>query len=196
MRQQWRLSHSLSRQRSPVRGRSITMHIRPIRVLAALSSLAAVGAITASGLSAASAAPAAHAAKSGTEHFQLVTASATSNKGPVIAYGLFGAAGTDHMGNTVDKFVFKAGTFKVWHSKGTGAPRFNTKTCVLTATIHGTFKVYGGTGTYAKISGHGHYVVTYIAISKRKTNGSCNSNQNALPAAVQQIIQASGPIKL
>jgi hypothetical protein len=172
------------------------MNTRLTRILAVAGSLAAAGAITASGLSAASAAPAGRAASSGTEHFQLVTTSATSNKGPVIAYGLFGAAGTDHMGNSVDKFVFKGGTFKVFHSSGKGTPRFNSRTCVLSGAIRGTFRVYGGTGKYAKISGHGHYVVSLLLITKRTSSGSCNSNQNAVPAAFQEIIQASGRIKL
>ena len=172
------------------------MNTRLSRILAVAGSLAAAGAITASGLSAASAAPAAHTAKSGIEHFQLVTTSATSNKAPLIAYGLFGAAGTDHMGNKVDKFVFSGGAFKVWHSNGKGTPHFSTRTCVLTATIRGTFRVYGGTGAYAKISGHGHYVFSWLAIAKRKANGTCNKGQNVLPAGVQQVIQASGRVKL
>ena len=172
------------------------MNIRITRILAAVGSLAAAGAITAVGVSAASAAPSASAARSGTEHFQLVTASVTSNKGPVIAYGLFAAAGTDHMGNSVDKFVFKGGTFKVWHSNGTGAPHLNLSTCALTGTIRGTYRVYGGTGKYKGIKGHGHYAFQLVAITKRRANGSCNASQNALPAAQQEIIQASGPIKL
>jgi hypothetical protein len=114
----------------------------------------------------------------------------------VIAYGLFTAGGTDHMGNTVDKFVFPAGSFKVWHSNGTGTPHFNTKTCLLTATIRGTIKIYGGTGKYAGIKGHGTYVFTWLAIAKRKANGSCNTAQNALPAAVQQIIKGTASVKL
>jgi len=172
------------------------MNTRLTRILAVAGSLAVAGAITASGLSAASAASAGRAAPSGTEHFQLVSASATASKAPVIAYGLFGAAGIDHMGNSVDKFVFKGGTFKVFHSPGKGTPHFNTRTCVLSGTIRGTFRVYGGTGTYAKISGHGHYVLSLLAVAKRTASGSCNSNQNALPAASEEIIKASGRIKL
>ncbi|HUA40480.1 MAG TPA: hypothetical protein VMA32_02865 [Streptosporangiaceae bacterium] len=170
--------------------------MRFIRILATAGSLVAAGVITASGLAAASAAPAGRAAPSGTEHFQLISASATATKGPVIAYGLFGAAGIDHMGNNVDTFAFKGGTFKVRHSQGTGTPHLNPQTCVFTIHVHGTYKIFGGTGTYAGISGHGHYVYSQLAITKRKANGSCNTSQNALPAAVQQIIQASGPVKL
>jgi hypothetical protein len=195
VRQRHRLDHCVCWQRNPVSGKVI-MNIRFTRVLATIGSLAAAGAISAFGVSAASAAPSASAARSGTEHFQLVTASVTSNKAPVIAYGLFGAAGIDHMGNSVDKFVFKGGTFKVWHSNGSGAPHLNLSTCVLTGTIRGTYRVYGGTGKYKWIKGHGHYAVSLVAITKRKANGSCNSRENALPAAQQEIIRASGPIKL
>jgi hypothetical protein len=172
------------------------MNNRVIRILAAACSLAAAGALTATGVAAASASPSTAAARSGTEHFQLVTASVTSNKAPVIAYGLFGAAGIDHMGNTVDRFVFRRGSFKVWHSNGTGTPHFNSSTCVMSGTIRGTYRVYGGTGRFAGIKGHGRYSFSLLAIAKRKANGSCNDNQNAQPAALQDVIRASGPVKL
>src|SRR5579862_5650121 len=52
----------------------------------------------------------------GTEHFQLMNTSTsqTSNSGPLIAYGVFTAPGTDYQNpNGTDKFVFPDGTFTV-----------------------------------------------------------------------------------
>ena len=163
------------------------------RLLAAASAVAAAGAIAVTGITAASAAPRTRQAVSGTEHFQLVTTSATSSTGHVIAHGVFTAPAVDHMGNSVDKFVFGNGSFKVKHSPGKGPQSFNPKTCLLTISQHGTYKVFGGTGRYARISGHGTYHVTILAIGAR-SKGKCS--QSKPPVAFQQIITASGPVRL
>lgn len=168
----------------------------PTRLIAGAGSLVVAGIIAVPAMASAAPATAATPAVSGTEHFQMVTASATATKAPVIGYGLFGAAGVDHMGSSVDKFVFKSGTFKVRHSEGTGSPQFNSRTCAIFGKIRGTYKIFGGTGKYAGISGHGHYVFTLVEIAKRKPNGACVTSQKALPAAVEEIIQASGPVTL
>ena len=91
-------------------------------------------------------AAAGHEAVSGPEHFQLMTTSATSNTASVIASGVFTAGGVDHMGSKVDTLVFSNGSFKVAHSKGTGKPKLNPKTCLFTVTIRGTIALSGGTG--------------------------------------------------
>jgi hypothetical protein len=163
------------------------------RIGKAAGALAAAAALAITGVTAASAAAGPRPAVTGTEHFQLVTASATATTGVVIAYGLFTNHAVDHMGNSVDRFVFAGGSFKVYHSPGSGPEHFNGKTCLLTATIHGTFRVYAGTGRYKGISGHGSYVVTILAIAPR-AKGGCS--MNGLPLAFEQTIRASGPIKL
>jgi hypothetical protein len=88
--------------------------MKPIRVLAgasvALVATAAIAIPSAASLAAASArsgaAQGSSPAVSGTEHFQLMTTSATATTVPVIAYGVFTAAGVDHVGNNVDTLVF------------------------------------------------------------------------------------------
>jgi hypothetical protein len=163
------------------------------RLVAVAGALATAGALAITGVTAAGASTSAGSAVSGTEHFQLVTASATSTKGLVIAYGVFTGHAVDHMGNSVDKFVFAHGSFKVFHSNGSGPEHLNPKTCLLTASIRGTFRVYGGTGAFKGISGHGKYLVTILGIQAR-SKGSCS--QSKAPVAFEQTINASGPVKL
>jgi len=92
----------------------------------------------------AGASPAAGPAVSGTEHFQSVSTSATSRTIDIVAFGVFTAPGVGHFINsTTDRWVFPAGTFKVRHSKGTGTPKLNPKTCLFTLSAHGTFKIFG-----------------------------------------------------
>lgn len=163
------------------------------RLVAVAAALAAAGTLAVTGVTAASASPRPGAAVTGTEHFQLVTASASATTGVVIAYGVFTDHAVDHMGNSVDKFVFAGGSFKVFHSQGSGPTSLNSKTCLLSGNIHGTFKVYGGTGSFKHISGHGKYQATILGIEAR-SKGRCS--QTKLPLAFEQTIRATGPVTL
>jgi hypothetical protein len=89
---------------------------------------------------------------SGTENFQIVSTSATSSTASVIASGVFTAGGVDHMGNKVDTLVFSNGSVKVAHS-GPSSQKINPKTCLLTVTGHGVFKLTGGTGAMPRALG-------------------------------------------
>jgi len=130
---------------------------------------------------------------SGIEHFQLVTTSATATTQPVIATGVFTAGGVDHQGSKVDTFVFPGGSFKVAHS-GPATQHFNPKTCLLTVVGHGTFKLSGGTGAYAKIKGAGTYKLNILAVGAKTATGKCT--QKKPPTAFQQIIKATGKVSL
>jgi hypothetical protein len=164
------------------------------RIIKAAAGAFAAAALAITGVTAASAAVTPRAAATGTEHFQLVSASGTATTGLVIAYGAFTGHAVDHMGNTVDRFVFSGGgSFKVFHSPGSGPETFNPKTCLLTATIHGTYRVFDGAGRFKGISGHGRYVVTILAIAAR-SKGACSMSK--APVAEEETIHASGPIKL
>jgi hypothetical protein len=129
----------------------------------------------------------------GTENFQLMSTSATSSTSSVIATGVFTAGGVDHTGNKVDTFVFSNGSFKVAHS-GPATQHFNPKTCLLTVVGHGTFKLSGGTGAYAKIKGAGTYKLNILAVAAKTATGKCS--QKAPPTAFQQIIKATGKVSL
>jgi hypothetical protein len=138
-------------------------------------------------------AAAGHQAVSGPEHFQLMTTSATSNTASVIASGVFTAGGVDHMGSKVDTLVFSNGSFKVAHSKGTGKPKLNPKTCLFTITIRGTIALSGGTGAYKGISGKGTYQFNELAILA-KAGGKCTMKKP--PVAFQGLIKASATVTL
>jgi hypothetical protein len=157
------------------------------RLLGAAGAVAAAGAIAVSGLTAASARPAA----SGTEHFQLMSASLNGNTESIVATGLFTAGGVDHEGKgNTGRVVFPGGTFKIRHSAGKGPQRFNPKTCLLTISQTGTYKLIDGTGKFAGISGHGRYRLTILAVASR-VKGKCSMSK--APAAAQVLIRASGP---
>jgi hypothetical protein len=134
------------------------------------------------------------AGATGTEHFQLMSTSATATTSSVIAYGVFTGAAVDHIvSNNVDRFVFSNGTIRVHHSNGTGPQSFNPKTCLLTVNQHGTYLITHGTGKYAGISGHGTYHLSILAIGAR-SHGKCS--QSKPPVAFHQVINASGPVSL
>jgi hypothetical protein len=166
------------------------------RLLGLAGVLAATGAVALSALPAASAAPAhARPATSGTEHFQLMSVTGDTNHSPVIATGLFTAGGRDHVvNNSTDKFVFLNGTITVKHSPGKGPQSFNPRTGLLRINQHGTYKILSGTGAYARITGHGGYHLTILAVAARGANGKCTMKKR--PAAVELEIQARGPASL
>jgi hypothetical protein len=160
-------------------------------IASALTAAAATAVVGGTGLAMAST----HTAVSGTENFQMMTTSATSSSASVIANGVFTAPGVDHEHNRTNTatFVFSNGTVSVKHSPGTGQQSFNPKTCLLTVNFHGTYKITGGTGSYAGITGSGNYKLNILAISAR-SGGKCSQSQP--PLAFHQVINASGPVSL
>jgi hypothetical protein len=143
----------------------------------------------------AGAAPTGRPPVSGTENFQLMTTSATATTFPVIAYGVFTAAGVDHEDTSpnVDTLVFPNGSFKINHSQVPVTQKFNTKTCLLQASGQGPVTLFGGTGAYRGISGTLEATLSILAIAAR-SNGQCS--MTATPVAFQQIIKASGKVTL
>lgn len=165
-------------------------------LLTSAGALAAAATVAVTGVTAASAMPVAPAAAaaSGTLHVQLISTSATSNTSKAIVFGLFTAGGVDHQGNKVDRLVFKGGSFKVRHSPGKGPQTFNPKTCLLTVNQHGTYRIFGGTGKFKGVSGHGTYRVSILSIAARNSSGKCSMRK--APTAFQQVIRASGPARI
>jgi hypothetical protein len=145
------------------------------------------------GLAAASTGPAARPAAARTEHFQLMSTSATSSKNSLIAYGgAFTAGGTDQQNkNNTDTFKFAGGSFHVTHKVTGGTQHINKATCMFTVRQHGTFKVSHGTGKYRGISGSGHFTLSVLVIAVR-AHGKCTQRS----VASQTLIQAQGPVSL
>jgi hypothetical protein len=175
------------------------MAIRSKRA-AALAITAAVGAAAAGTVALAGPARAsADAAASGTEHFQVISASAMPTKAGVILNGAFTTAGVDHISTSnantsADLFVLPGGSFKVVHTGKKGTQAFNFKTCFYTFSQPGTYKLSGGTGKYKDISGHGTYTLSGIGLSPKLKNGKCNPN--AVATAQQIVFRGSGSVKL
>jgi hypothetical protein len=141
----------------------------------------------------AGASPAARAAVSGTEHFQLMSTSATSGTFSAIVNGVFTAGGVDHSGSkNVDTLVFPKGSFKLTH-KGTLKQTFNPKTCLLTESEHATVTLSGGTGAYAGISGTGTAQLSVLAIAAGSP-GKCSKTKP--PVSFQLIVKGSAQVSL
>ena len=112
----------------------------------------------------------------------------------MVATGAFTAGGLNRSGSKTDTATFPGGSFKISHSRGHGKQTFHPKTCLLVISEHGTFKVGGGAGKYAGISGHGTYQVSILAVGARNAKGACS--KTAPPVAWEQVIKASGPVTL
>ena len=166
------------------------------RLIGGAGAVVTMAAVAVSGAMTASAAPTvARAAVSGTEHFQMMTTAGTGTTGSVIASGVFTAPGVDHehQATNTSTFTFSNGTINIKHSSGTGTQHFDPKTCLLTVSEHGTYKLLSGTGAYAGISGSGTYQLSILAIGA-SSGGKCV--QNKPPVAFHQVINASGPVSL
>lgn len=160
-------------------------------VTAAIVAAAASAAVGGAGIAVAST----HSAgATGTESFQLMTTSATSPASSVIAHGVFTGAAVDHQqAHNMDTFVFSNGTVRVHHTNGKGQQSFNPKTCLMTINQRGGYRITGGTGKYAGISGHGRYQLSILALGAR-SGGKCS--QSKPPVAWHQVINASGPVSV
>jgi hypothetical protein len=167
------------------------------KLLAAAGAVVAAGAVAVSGLTAASAATAAPAVRpsvSGVEFFQIMTTSATGNQSIIALGKVFTAGGVNHPGSKTDLAVFPGGTFKIRHFRGHGTTHVNLTTCLFRLNRHGTYKLRGGTGKYAGISGHGRYRLRIRVVFARNANGHCSNSKP--PVAFQEIIKAHGPVTL
>jgi len=165
------------------------------KTIAALVGAAATATmITGAGVAAAAAGhPAStHAAVSGTQHFQLVSASLSGKNNPVAAYGAFNASGTDNAtSSTKDTFTFPGGSFRVTHKNTHSRQHFSKVTCAGVVHQRGTYKISNGTGRYAGISGHGRYRLRLLLVSRHTSSGCGNR-----PIAVQSVIRARGPVSV
>jgi hypothetical protein len=153
-----------------------------------LTTVLAAAAISGFGLAGASASP----STARTEHFQIMTTVATSRKLSVIATGRFTAGGVDIPGKTTDTAVFAAGSFKIKRHSTSFTATFNSRTCLLTETERGTYRLRDGTGTYAGIRGSGRYVTHILGVIRHDSRGACT--HLAAPPIFQSVFTAQGPV--
>jgi hypothetical protein len=96
-------------------------------------------------------------------------------------------------GNTTDTLKFPNGSIRLRHSAGTGPQSFDPRTCLNTVNQHGTYRLLGGTGKYAGISGHGRFQLNVLAVGAR-SHGKCSQTKPLV--AFELIIRAAGPVHL
>ena len=155
---------------------------------------AAAAAITATaGITAASAAPEASHAASGTEYFQVMSASVTPGPASVIARGVFAAAGQVRLGDAKDSTItFPGGTIVLSHRPAANSSRFYPEGCLSVVSQTGSYRIVRGTGRYAGISGHGTYQLSLEIVAAR-AGGHCSSARP--PLGQQELLRLSGPVR-
>jgi hypothetical protein len=164
------------------------------KLIAAAGAAAAVAAITVTGVAAASATPRSKPSVSSTEHVQIMSTATTSKQASAIAYGVFTAAGAAKLGSgRAGTIAFPGGTIKLSHHAAGGTMHVSPGTCFTMISQHGTYKITGGTGRYAGVTGHGTYQLSFAFIAAR-TAGKCSAA--AAPVAQQELLRLSGPVHL
>jgi hypothetical protein len=157
---------------------------------AVLTALAA--ALTAGSASVAAAAGApSHSSRHGAERLVFAGTSTKSGLFSVIATGMFTDGGTVSIFSPKPVIRLGAGTLRLRAKDGPGKRRLDRATCLLTISGRGTYRLAGGTGKYAGLSGSGRFVTTGRAVYPRKTNGTCAS---AHPLAFQGTVTLTGSV--
>jgi hypothetical protein len=169
-------------------------HAHGKRIITGAAVIAVAAVASGAGLASASATGAA-AAKTGTEHFYLMTTQPSAARYEIIATGVFTVGGTDISGSKTDTARFANGSFKVNHGGALHVikQQFNPKTCFAVFEATSGITLSGGTGAYKGISGSGTATISEVAIGP-KSKGTCNFNAN--PVANEQSITATAHVKL
>lgn len=169
-------------------------HHRLLLAAAAAASLAVTGAsLAVTGASAASASQGTQLGASGTESIQIMSAATTPGPASAIARGVFGAAGLAYLGDArVGRIVFPGGTITISHQAGRGTSHFYPGACLSVISQPGTYRIVGGSGKYAGISGHGTYQLSLEIVAAR-AHGACSEDKP--PVAQQELLRLSGPLR-
>jgi hypothetical protein len=158
-----------------------------------LLAAAAAASLAVTGVSTASASPGTHRVVSGTEYIQIMSASTTPGPASAIAQGVFGAAGLAYLGDArLGRIVFPGGTITISHEAGRGTSHFYPGACLSVVSQPGTYRIVGGTGKYAGISGHGTYQLSLEIVAAR-SHGACSPGKP--PVAQQELLRLSGPLR-
>jgi hypothetical protein len=129
----------------------------------------------------------------GTEHMTYVGNSVTSGVYSVIATGVFTDGGSINLSAQTGLIKLGAGSITVQPKFGKMTQRFNKRTCLLTMTGSGTYKIVKGTRRYAGITGSGHFKTVDEQVNARKANGTCSTTREL---AFQGAITLTGPVTL
>jgi hypothetical protein len=119
----------------------------------------------------------------GAEHFRIISVAATAARQSVLATGAFIAGGYQVPGKVVglratDKMVFPNGTFLVTRRITKQSLPLPTSSCQVFETIHGTFAIGSGTGSYRGMTGGGAFLLKISGVI-RKSHGTCGGPMTA-----------------
>jgi hypothetical protein len=131
-----------------------------------------------------------------TEHFRVISTTATSRHLSMVATGHFTAGGYERPGKLVnqraaDRVVFPSGRFTM-HRHVTHQSVSLPKSCLFTEVLRGTYWLGSGTGRYKKIHGSGNFDLQITGVIKR-SHGVCSATGKM--SAYQRITYASGPAR-
>jgi hypothetical protein len=164
--------------------------MRKYRKLLLAAAATTVAAVTVTGVAAASASPVTGQAISGIEYVQIMSTSAT---GPAsaIARGVFAAGGQARLGDASGGTIaFPGGTIVLSHRPTKSSSHFYPEGCLSLISQSGSYRIVGGTGRYAGISGHGTYQLSLEIVAAR-VHGACSSAKP--PVAQQELLRLAGP---
>lgn len=161
------------------------------KLLLAAAATTAV-AVTVTGVAAASASPVTGQAVSGIEYVQIMSTAAT---GPAsaIARGVFAAGGQARLDDASEGTIaFPGGTIVLSHRPAKSSSHFYPGGCLSLISQSGSYRIVGGTGRYAGISGHGTYQLSLEIVAAR-VHGACSSAKP--PVAQQELLRLAGPVR-
>jgi hypothetical protein len=107
--------------------------------------------------------------------------------------GAFTAGGTANLLSGHGTLKVPGGTIKVTSKAKPAKTKGSLKTCLEAVTQNGTYKLTGGTGAYAGITGSGKFKLKGAYVFPT-VNGKCSGKGN--PVAGQVAVTGSGPVTL
>ncbi len=125
-----------------------------------------------------------------TEQFEAMSTNPVSAVATLIARGPLSIGGTVNL--QTGRAVLPGGKLTLAHHQVHSTSTSSKTTCLTTLTSSGTYRITGGTGRYARVSGHGHYSLTAYAYVA-KADGKCATK--VAPYAQEILLTASGPIQ-
>ena len=110
----------------------------------------------------------------------------------MVATGAFTASGRTNLNTPVGVLHFPHGSISAFPHATSTVTQVNRHTCLLTIVQHGTYRLGRGAGRYAHLTGHGTFAAHILAVLRRNKKGRCS--QSKQPQALQQVINAHGPV--
>ena len=101
------------------------------------------------------------------------------------------AGGRTNLNTPVGVLHFPHGSISAFPHATSTVTQVNRHTFRLAIVQHGTYRRRGA-GRYAHLTGHGTFAAHILAVLRRNKKGRCS--QSKQPQALQQVINAHGPV--